>query len=122
MKTKRKQIEFVSQRQMATCHDCGKPVLYREHWITRPEVWAESGMKPNGGCLHQACLEERLGRKLVEADFLVIVKGDIKTTGVMKLEIMDKAAYSAFNVAMGYWKTDRHISYKHFFICPEDLP
>jgi hypothetical protein len=40
-----------------------------EVYTVRDRVWAEAGMRANGGCLRVGCLEKRLGRKLRPQDF-----------------------------------------------------
>jgi hypothetical protein len=69
----------------APCADCGRdtapelPDAVRlvqppepgswEWYMVTAEVWAEAGMEPDGGYLCIGCLERRLGRRLVPADF-----------------------------------------------------
>jgi hypothetical protein len=50
----------------AVCDHCQQPVTGADLlYIVRSEVWAEAGMKGrDGGHLHLACIEERLGRKM----------------------------------------------------------
>ena len=40
-----------------------------EIYTVRDSVWKAAGMAPKGGCLCIGCLEVRLGRMLVSADF-----------------------------------------------------
>ena len=96
MKRKKK----LSDLQMDTCHDCSLPIAWRENYIVRPEVWAAAGVPPKGGCLHLACLETRIGRKLETADFLVVFNGE--DSEGMKLKVLDLKAYLQFNDEMGY--------------------
>jgi hypothetical protein len=92
----------VSQQIMALCHDCKLPIFRKEDFIVRPEVWEAAKMSPEGGCLHQACLENRIGRKLETIDFLVVYGGESKTDTGMKLKVLDQEAYLRFNKMMGY--------------------
>ena len=60
------------------CHHCQKPLSDADlFYIVRSEVWAEAGMNGwDGGHLHLACIEERLGRQMKpEIDLLVWVIG-----------------------------------------------
>jgi hypothetical protein len=69
-------------RKPSPCKDCGKdttpfdrrgkPLFERfDHYIVRDEIWAEAGMNGwDSGYLCTRCLERRLGRKLVNADYL----------------------------------------------------
>jgi hypothetical protein len=53
------------------CNDCGLAVLdLAEHYMVLDDVWAASGLGPNGGFLCVGCLETRLDRTLTPADFL----------------------------------------------------
>jgi hypothetical protein len=55
------------------CRDCGIDTSIRgiaEYYAVHDAVWAAAGMAPNSGMLCIGCLEERLGRQLVGADFL----------------------------------------------------
>lgn len=79
-----KQKAKVGNMVLGKCKDCGKPILRREDYLVRPEIWAEAGMGSDyygTGFLHQTCLEKRLGRALVPDDLMVWVKG-IKGDGV----------------------------------------
>jgi len=52
------------------CVDCGKDTCESgEYYRVGDDVWAASGLAPNGGMLCLACLERRIGRPLTEADF-----------------------------------------------------
>jgi hypothetical protein len=64
------------------CLDCGAdttpcterddPIPGTWEWYgVRTEVWRAARMKPKGGYLCIGCLEKRLGRQLVAADFKV---------------------------------------------------
>jgi hypothetical protein len=64
-------------------------------------VWANAGVPPNGGYLHLACLETRIGRKLVTADFLVVYNGE-NSAGI-KMRVLDLNSYLQFNDEMGYF-------------------
>lgn len=103
-KREQKQLQKnrVSEQTMELCHDCKLPILWKENYIVRPEVWEAAKMPPKGGCLHLACLETRIGRKLETADFLVVYGGESKTDTGMKLTVLDLEAYVRFNDAMGY--------------------
>jgi hypothetical protein len=50
------------------CVDCGEE-KDGEYYTVAEEVWAASGLAPNGGMLCLACLERRIGRQLVPEDF-----------------------------------------------------
>jgi hypothetical protein len=66
---------------MAICADCGTdtaPCTGKrgcrhkgrwEYYAVHDAIWAEAGMKENGGYLCIGCLEARLGRTLTPADF-----------------------------------------------------
>jgi len=41
-----------------------------EYYMVQFDLWESAGMDPDGGMLCIGCLEERLGRELVGADFL----------------------------------------------------
>jgi hypothetical protein len=49
------------------CVDCGEDK--DEYYMVADELWAASGMAPNGGMLCLAHLERRIGRLLVIGDF-----------------------------------------------------
>ena len=55
------------------CSECGKLCLIpKDVYIVRGEIWREAGMAGwNSGCLHQRCLEKRIGRRLTPNDLLV---------------------------------------------------
>jgi hypothetical protein len=55
------------------CVDCDKSVLGGEYYMVADELWAASGMAPNGGMLCLADLERRLGRLITFDDFTAIV-------------------------------------------------
>ena len=56
------------------CLDCGLNTTQAGHYyMVRDEVWAASGVASFGGMLCLFCLEERLGRELVFADFTALV-------------------------------------------------
>lgn len=97
-----KQKNRVSQQMMELCHDCKLPILWKENYIVRPDVWEAAKMTPKGGCLHLKCLEARIARKLETADFLVVYGGESKTGAGMMLTVLDLEAYLCFNEAMGY--------------------
>lgn len=50
-----------------TCAHCALPVFY--DYFLKPEVWALTGLGYHGGVLHLPCVEIRIGRRLVPADF-----------------------------------------------------
>jgi hypothetical protein len=52
------------------CVDCGKEA---EYYMVADELWAASGLDPNGGMLCLADLERRTGRELTIGDFTSIV-------------------------------------------------
>lgn len=97
-----KQKNRVSQQTMELCHDCKLPILWKENYIVRPDVWEAAKMTPKGGCLHLKCLEARIERNLETADFLVVYGGESKTGTGMMLTVLDPEAYFQFNKAMGY--------------------
>jgi hypothetical protein len=52
------------------CVDCGKDTGESgEYYSVKDNVWAASGLAPNGGMLCLACLERRIGRPLTGEDF-----------------------------------------------------
>lgn len=56
------------------CADCGIETLptdeRRAEWYhVHPEVWEQTGLGIDDGCLCIGCLETRLGRTLTRADF-----------------------------------------------------
>jgi hypothetical protein len=53
------------------CVDCGED-KNGEYYMVANEVWATSGLAPNGGMLCLACLERRIGRLLVSRDFTAL--------------------------------------------------
>jgi hypothetical protein len=48
--------------------------------MVHDELWAQAGMEPLGGWLCVGCLERRLGRRLVPADFKPVVANDSSRT------------------------------------------
>jgi hypothetical protein len=57
------------------CVDCGED-KDGEYYTVADEVWAASGLAPNGGMLCLACLEQRIGRLLVPGDFTMLRPSD----------------------------------------------
>lgn len=57
----------VTLRAKRLCAHCGE-VSWHDYMV-RNEVWACTGLGPNGGVLHLPCLESLLGRRLVLRDF-----------------------------------------------------
>jgi hypothetical protein len=51
-----------------SCEDCGTST-FGEYYMVHDEVWADTGMAPDGGLLCVGCLERRLGRRLTPDDF-----------------------------------------------------
>jgi hypothetical protein len=52
------------------CLDCDVHTsAIGEYYMLRDEVWAETGVAPNGGMLCLKCAEKRLGRQLRPEDF-----------------------------------------------------
>ena len=52
------------------CIDCATDTLASgEYYMVRDDLWAAAGMAPHGGMLCSPCLEHRIGRWLVDADF-----------------------------------------------------
>jgi hypothetical protein len=54
------------------CVDCGKDTGGGEYYMVGDDVWAASGLAPNGGMLCLACLERRIGRPLTGQDFTAL--------------------------------------------------
>jgi hypothetical protein len=50
------------------CVDCSMNLLM-EWFMVHDPVWAETGLRSNGGCLCVGCLESRIGRELRPDDF-----------------------------------------------------
>jgi hypothetical protein len=55
------------------CVDCGKDTSGGEYYRVADDVWAASGLAPNGGMLCLACLGNRIGRPLTMSDFTAMV-------------------------------------------------
>ena len=53
----------------AVCIDCDEKIV-REYYMVQHELWAEYVGHPDAGQLCIGCLEGRMGRQLVPADFL----------------------------------------------------
>jgi hypothetical protein len=53
------------------CVDCGEEKI-GEYYMVRNEVWAASGVAPNGGQLCLTDLERRIGRELTGEDFTTL--------------------------------------------------
>jgi hypothetical protein len=52
------------------CRGCGADTLQDEYYMVHDAVWTgEAGMASEGGMLCIGCLETRIGRRLVPADF-----------------------------------------------------
>jgi len=52
------------------CRDCDIDTIQAgEYYSVLDEVWAEAGMRYNGGMLCISCLEQRIGRSLQPTDF-----------------------------------------------------
>jgi hypothetical protein len=53
------------------CVDCGSDTKkFSEYYSVTNKIWADAGMRADGGQLCIGCLEVRLGRKLYRPDFL----------------------------------------------------
>lgn len=60
------------------CFDCDKPTIDTDYYMVTMAVWTQAGMTPTHVVLPEpesellciACLEKRLGRELVRADFV----------------------------------------------------
>ncbi len=50
------------------CADCSMNLLM-EWFMVHDSIWAETGLRSNGGCLCVGCLETRIGRQLRPDDF-----------------------------------------------------
>jgi hypothetical protein len=55
------------------CVDCGKDTGGGEYYMVGDDVWAASGLAPNGGMLCLGCLERRIGRLLTGEDFTALM-------------------------------------------------
>ena len=55
------------------CVDCGKNTMGGEYFMVSDELWAATGMAPNGGMLCLADLERRRGRLITFDDFTAVV-------------------------------------------------
>jgi hypothetical protein len=56
------------------CIDCGKCTSSSgEYYMIYDEIWAASGLEPDGGMLCLHCLERRIGRHLTIDDFTAVV-------------------------------------------------
>jgi hypothetical protein len=64
------------RRGNSLCIDCGKTTLGGEYYMVSDDLWAASGIAPNGGMLCLACLERRIGRPLTIYDFTAILPSD----------------------------------------------
>jgi hypothetical protein len=54
------------QRRRLHCLDCGvNTAEIGEYYMLRDELWAATGVAPDGWMLCVACAEKRLGRRLV---------------------------------------------------------
>lgn len=62
-----------NQQDAFLCVDCKKDTS-DEYYRIHDELWAKAGMLPHGGMLCILCLEKRLGRKVVEADFIITIE------------------------------------------------
>jgi hypothetical protein len=61
------------------CADFGVDILeIYESYMVRNAVWQAAGMAPNGGRLCVGCLEQRLGRRLTDADFTAVPANDAR--------------------------------------------
>jgi hypothetical protein len=58
--------------QQRRCVDCGIQTYTQAHefYLVCDKVWKQTGLGKNGGMLCIGCLEHRLGRELVRADFV----------------------------------------------------
>jgi hypothetical protein len=69
------------------CADCGaktqrqEPGARSEWYMVHDEVWTAAGMEETGGYLCIGCLEKRLGRRLVPADFAPLSINDLRWGG-----------------------------------------
>ena len=54
------------------CVDCCEDKV-GEYYTVANDVWAASGLAPNGGMLCLACLERRIGRPLTASDFTAMM-------------------------------------------------
>lgn len=73
---RKKRGSWRGARPKCPCLDCGRPTIDTDYYMVTMRVWVQAGMTPtNEPCRsHQeflciACLETRLGRELVRADF-----------------------------------------------------
>jgi len=65
------------------CKDCKKTTIH-EYYMVWDRVWKRSDMKPDGGMLCIGCLEQRLGRKVTQKDFLPILLNQPHAPGFAK--------------------------------------
>jgi hypothetical protein len=69
----RAESERYAEAQLAAgIKEWGTPVYWsaqQETYIVHNHVWKKAGMEPYGGCLCIACLEKRIGRRLIPDDF-----------------------------------------------------
>lgn len=63
------QAEEEAAKRRFLCVDCSKNTLGGEYYMVSDDLWAASGVAPNGGMLCLACLERRIGRPLMFDDF-----------------------------------------------------
>lgn len=89
---------------MIDCLDCGVEISSalddgeREHYMVHNSVWAQSGLKPEGGCLCILCLEARIGRKLMRVDFTDVPLNNPDLYGNFSQRLLDRLAVSDHDV------------------------
>jgi len=60
-------------RRRFLCLDCRFDTLDEHYYMVSDELWAATGLGPHDGMLCLYCLEQRIGRRLVFADFTALV-------------------------------------------------
>jgi hypothetical protein len=63
-------VDKVAARARYKCVDCRMQTLGVEFYIVDDAVWLASGLGKDDGFLCIGCLEHRIGRQLMRADFL----------------------------------------------------
>lgn len=83
---------------MIDCHDCGVEVSSaldggeREFYMVLDDVWALTGLEPEGGCLCVGCIEARIGRALMRVDFVAVPLNDPDLYGNFSERLLDRLA------------------------------
>ena len=64
-----------------------------ELFHVKGHIWRKARMEPFGGCLCVGCIEERLGRKLRQRDF--VRDHPFNNTGRGTMRLLDRLGYTA---------------------------